>query len=789
MWLSLRPFARVKVRVRVDNLKHSHSEVAMKRDKSQTALQEPSIPEFDTTREGLLPPYTGSQSLEHIRDAFLSIDHDWRITFANRPAVKLFGVSADEMLGRVVWDVFPAFEGSEFQDAAVRAIGERVGITLEAEYQPLGLWLENRVYPTTDGMMAFYRDITESKHALESIRQSEAKYRRVAESGVIGIYTWNMDGRVTWANDLFLSLTGYTTADIEAGAVRWDDMTPPDWRWTTDKIVRRLNEFGAFNKIEKEYYRKDGSRLAVIVGGALLDNKQQGISFIVDISEWRRTEAALVESEYRLRLALHSGKLGSIHIDLKTGQHIEASDSFKAHFGFKPGDYTDDEMYRAAIHPDDRERIAETRRSSIESHTEYDVEYRAIWPDGSVHWIAGHGCPIYDDGGQVVRLVGITQDITERKLKETRSEAALQEAQARADQDPLTGLLNHRAFQHGFQDAVNASRFDGSTLAVVMLDLDNFKFFNDIYGHAVGDDVLIQVAQRLRAACRRDDKLSRFGGDEFAVLLTDIGTAREAEITARLLDSLGGLAYLPPSQETPIPITVSLGIAFLPVDGNDRTDVLRIADDRLRRAKTGQTTDNEAEHIRTVTKQNVEGFSMLDALVTAVDNKDRYTRKHSEDVMTYSLMIGRALKMSDDELQTIGAAALLHDVGKIGVPDAILRKPGALTDAEFAAVKQHPEMGAIMVSAVHGLEETLNAIRYHHERWDGKGYPIGLKDEQIPLTARLMAVADAYSAMTTDRPYRQGMPQDIALAILEKGAGIQWDPVCVRLFVEAKRAQ
>ena len=178
-----------------------------------------------------------------------------------------------------------------------------------------------------------------------------------------------------------------------------------------------------------------------------------------------------------------------------------------------------------------------------------------------------------------------------------------------------------------------------------------------------------------------------------------------------------------------------------------------------------------------------QGFTMLDALVAAVDNKDRYTRRHSEDVMRYSLQIARNLGLPAEALRTIEMAALLHDVGKIGVPNAILRKSAKLTDEEFETVKLHAGLGAIFVSAVPGLEGTLDAVRHHHERWDGGGYPGGLVGEETPLPARLMAVADAYSAMTTDRPYRKGMAPEKARAILEEGAGSQWDPACVQAFV------
>ena len=263
------------------------------------------------------------------------------------------------------------------------------------------------------------------------------------------------------------------------------------------------------------------------------------------------------------------------------------------------------------------------------------------------------------------------------------------------------------------------------------------------------------------------------------------GLTARGEIEARLRADLGGLTFRPDGQETVIPVTVSLGVALLSPLSLDRHEALQAADERLRRAKTGGDVETEADQVRTQAAATATGFPMLDALVAAVDNKDRYTRKHSEDVMTYSLMIARELGLDEQARHTAAVAALVHDVGKIGVPDAILRKPGKLTDAEFKSIQQHPQMGAAVVGAVSGLEETLDAVRHHHERWDGAGYPLGLREAETPLSARLMAVADAFSAMTTDRPYRQGMDRGEALSLLAAGAGSQWDPTCVKAFLRA----
>ena len=365
--------------------------------------------------------------------------------------------------------------------------------------------------------------------------------------------------------------------------------------------------------------------------------------------------------------------------------------------------------------------------------------------------------------------------------------------EALATTDPLTGLCNHRTFhQRLAEEAARASR-DGQSIAVAMLDLDNFKFFNDAYGHAAGDDVLRRITSALRQNLLPEDTIGRFGGDEFALILplkTAAGTRQGASADALceyLNTALSGLSFQPPESPSVIPLTISVGVALFPADAESVLEALELADKRLMHIKTGGGSGHPVEQLCDELTQSRSGFPMLNALVTAVDNKDRYTRRHSEDVLAYSLQIADQLGLDPETRRTVQIAALLHDVGKIGVPDRILRKPSALTDEEFQAVQQHPVMGAVIVGAVPGFEETLDAVRHHHERFDGNGYPFGLMGHETPFLARLIAVADAFSAMTTDRPYRKGMEQGKALRILEEGAGIQWDPECVHALLRTYR--
>jgi len=380
--------------------------------------------------------------------------------------------------------------------------------------------------------------------------------------------------------------------------------------------------------------------------------------------------------------------------------------------------------------------------------------------------------------------LSLKAEIAERKALEVQRETLLAEALERAELDSLTGLWNHRGFQKRLEAEADRAQRSGERLVMAMIDVDNFKFFNDVYGHSVGDGVLRQVASALRSSCRSYDTLARFGGDEFAILATVPVTENVASLGERLRGALLGLGYTPDGYDTAIPVGASLGMAIFMEEAATRLELVDLADQRLRTDKAGEGTKAElVEGFRSQFAKSRSGFPMLSALVNAVDVKDRYTRRHSEDVMIHSLQIAQSLGLDEAAQQTTAVAALLHDVGKIGVPDDVLRKPGRLTSAEFEAIQQHPDMGANIVGAVPGFEEALGAIRHHHERWDGGGYPSGLRGGDIPQTARLMAVADAYSAMTTDRPYRKGMPPQKARQVLQEGAGTQWDPECVCAFL------
>jgi putative nucleotidyltransferase with HDIG domain len=250
---------------------------------------------------------------------------------------------------------------------------------------------------------------------------------------------------------------------------------------------------------------------------------------------------------------------------------------------------------------------------------------------------------------------------------------------------------------------------------------------------------------------------------------------------------MSAAGFHPLGDDRIVPVTLSCGLATYPADSTNRHELMTIADANLYRAKNSEAgvQNTSAEQRANRALRTDDTFSLFDALVTSVDNKDRYTRQHSEDVAEYSVWIAEEMNLSEETMRVIRVGALLHDVGKIGVPDEILRKPGRLTDEEFVVMQRHPVLGAMLVGAVPGMEAILDVVRSHHERWDGKGYPDNLAGEDIPLLGRITAVADAVSAMTTTRPYRKEMDWKVAMDQVKAGSGTQFDPAAASAFLRA----
>ncbi|MDA0169601.1 diguanylate cyclase [Solirubrobacter taibaiensis] len=342
-----------------------------------------------------------------------------------------------------------------------------------------------------------------------------------------------------------------------------------------------------------------------------------------------------------------------------------------------------------------------------------------------------------------------------------------------ASSDPLTGLRNHRVFHEDLARELQRSGRTGDPLALVLVDLDGLKTINDTHGHQVGDERIKALADALLQSSRATDTAYRIGGDEFAVLLPGASAWGGLEFTQRL-----HLLFA----------DATVGIAAAEAL-TSRDALIHDADMALLTAKRSHQpvlvyTDDMALATSEPTEDERHTEMLAAALARAVDAKDSYTRSHCHTVSQLSALIAAELGFSGDRLAKMRLAGLLHDVGKIGVPDAILNKPAALTDEEYEVMKQHAVLGFEIVESA-GLPEQARWIRHHHERVDGGGYPDGLRGEEIPVESRIILVADSFEAMTSDRPYRRAPGREFALAELDRNAGTQFDPDVVDALTRA----
>jgi len=396
--------------------------------------------------------------------------------------------------------------------------------------------------------------------------------------------------------------------------------------------------------------------------------------------------------------------------------------------------------------------------------------------DGSRRWLALRARPLVRPGEQGPHaVVASCIDVTEQR------EIELQLADV-AERDPLTRLWNRRHFETALAEQLARCRRYEDRAVLLRVNLHGFTQVNDRFGQLVGDDVLRAVADGLSQRLRASDCASRLGGDEFALLLLNVEQHQALEIAVEVAKRLR--KFVREQLNADVSLSLRSGAVSLDRQSGLVPDALAAAHralalDKQRPSRSSAPSDepaaSAATSIPTWTTQ-APHLSSLRVFLTAVEARDQYTAVHSRKVVKLARAVARRLGLDDAQLREVESVALLHDLGKIAMPDAILRKPGPLTEHEQALMRQHPIVGAQMVSSIPELEHLDPAIRAEHERWDGTGYPDGLAGLAIPVTSRIVFVCDAYHAMTSDRPYRRALTPEAAITEIANESGRQFCP-------------
>jgi len=418
--------------------------------------------------------------------------------------------------------------------------------------------------------------------------------------------------------------------------------------------------------------------------------------------------------------------------------------------------YNRELCYNDLIDPDDRERLRESWARALKNRESFREEYRIVGKDGRRKWVLELGQGVFREDGSVEALEGIVIDITERKESEARL-AHMRE------HDGLTGLYN-RCYLERIQEELD--RDAQSPLSIAVCDIDGLRLINDAFGPEAGDRLIVEAAQLLLRVRRENDALLRTGGDEFTLIMLGTGAAEAERMNRRIREAVSSYnaGIADPARE----LGLSVGLST-------RAAGMRFAD--------ALCAAQENMHCRKLLSSRSPRNSILSSVMATMLARSRETEAHGERLVSLSRRLGDALGLGQKAMDELELYAMLHDIGKVGVDDRILDNAGPLTAEEWALMKRHSEIGCRIAASAQELAHVAEYILSHHEHWDGGGYPRGLAGDRIPLLSRILAIVDAYDAMTEDRVYRRAMSGRDAILEIERGAGTQFDPALARLFV------
>lgn len=488
----------------------------------------------------------------------------------------------------------------------------------------------------------------------------------------------------------------------------------------------------------------------------LSKEKNKEFSKVVDsintlLSRFESQKFRLEESQKQFQEAFNHSPIGMALVSLD-GRWLQVNESICTMFG-----YTADELssktFQELTYPDDLQSDMNNVQNLLDGKiNSYCMEKRYFTKEGKIFWGRLSVGLVRDHDNQPVHFVSQIEEITARKEQQDLMRFY-------SYHDSLTGVFNRRSFDEKMAEIGKKAK----EMTLIIGDLDGLKFVNDAFGHSAGDAMLQKVADILKQQVGDTGDVYRVGGDEFVILLYHCQNQQAVNIIERIQKACQD------DSQPDAPLTISFGMANTLMENQSVKECYKKAEDRM------------------YTSKMLEGKSakskVFDNFRLVLAERTGETEAHCQRMAEMALALGKKIKLSNYEIEQLQLLAYLHDIGKTGVPDHILNKPSLLTDEEMESMKKHSEIGYRIASAMPELVPIADGILHHHERWDGTGYPVGLKQNQIPTLARIITILDSYDAMTHDRPYRSALSKDEAIREIVRCSGTQFDPVLVQVFV------
>ncbi len=590
-------------------------------------------------------------------------------------------------------------------------------------------------------------DITKRKRVEEALKASEVLFRTIFEQAPLGIaLSDSLTGRNYHINSRFAEIVCRTAEELTS--TDWMSIThPDDVQENLDKmdllIAGTINGF----QMNKRYLRRDNSVIWTNMTISRIQDKDmehpRHLCMIEDI-----TESKLVnERLQKYQILAENANDAMLFID-REGNILEANDAAVRIYGYTYKEFS--EMNISDLRHSNQLCIIEQLEAAHKEGIIFETVH--YLKDGTAIDVEVSSQGTFLGNKRV--LLSIVRDITDRKRKEDENRYL-------SYHDVLTGLYNRRFYEETIE-RLDIER--NLPISIIMGDVNGLKVVNDAFGHDAGDELLRKAAAAIRSACRTADIVARWGGDEFVILLPKTKPEDAEEIINRVKKQYSNVLV------KAIRVSISFGWATKTRTDEDIFKVLKNAEDAMYKHKIIQNEGMRGNTISTI--------------INTLHEKNPREEQHSQRVGEISQSIGKAIGFSEIEVSRLKVIGLLHDIGKIAIEEGILNKPGKLTEREWQEIKRHPDIGYRILSSSSNMLDLADCILSHHERWDGKGYPKGLKGEAIPRIARIIALADSYDAMTSERPYRKALTKEEIVLEIRKNAGTQFDPDIARIFVE-----
>lgn len=588
----------------------------------------------------------------------------------------------------------------------------------------------------------------------DQLAQSQERFKALFDKAPLGYQSLDSGGCFIEVNQQWMDLLGYAKEEVLG---KWfGDFVAPAYR---DAFQQRFPVFKERGRIHSELQmiHKNGGFVFIAFDGRIGYDANgeflQTHCILKDISNEKKMGDDLRISEEKYSTYINSAPFG-IFVVNENGEYIDSNPAASKITGY------------------DRERLLQmsirdiTAKESIQDAIQgfqvlkqsgsLDTELQFIRADGTRRWWTVTATKLL--GG---RYLGFSTDITDRKN-------AQEELIFLSNRDFLTGLYNRRYFESELKRVDTNSHVP---VSIIMGDINGVKLINDAFGHAEGDRLIMESARIIRSCCRESDTLARIGGDEFGLIMPNTDSATALKVLTGIQSALKSFDLFEKNDR--FQHSVSLGFGTKKTPKEDIGQVIKIAEEYMYQRKLLEHTSSHS--------------AIISSIKATMFEKSHETEEHAERLVILSKRIANGMNLAQKDRDRLELLATLHDIGKVGISDRILSKPSKLTDEEWVEMKRHPEIGYRIAMSSPELIPVAEGILCHQERWDGTGYPQGLKDENIPLLSRIIAVVDAYDAMTQDRPYRAAMTRTDAIAEIERNAGSQFDPQVAHIFVQQMR--